>query len=127
MKDFVQKSTDITVDGEQDPEKTSDVFLVTEESDAQMDMTINEDVRITEYAPAIFSAIREMDSITDAQIQKSLNTELNRTQVFKAKESAGKSGSFFFFSYDKKFLIKTMNNKELDVFLRAIPTYLFHL
>jgi len=68
-----------------------------------------------------------MDNVTDAQIQNSLNTELNRTQVFKAKESAGKSGSFFFFSYDKKFLIKTMNNKELAVFLDALPTYLFHL
>lgn len=68
-----------------------------------------------------------MDNVTDSQIQNSLNTELNRTQVFKAKESAGKSGSFFFFSYDKKFLIKTMNDKELAVFLDAIPTYLFHL
>ena len=57
----------------------------------------------------------------------SLNTELNRTQVFKAKESAGKSGSFFFFSYDRKFLIKTMNNKELAVFLDALPSYLYHL
>ena len=56
-----------------------------------------------------------------------MNPELNREQVFKAKESAGKSGSFFFFSYDKKFLIKTMNNNELKVFLAAIPTYLFHL
>jgi len=68
-----------------------------------------------------------MDNVTDAQIQKSLNTELNRTQVFKAKESAGKSGSFFFFSYDKKFLIKTMNDRELAVFLDALPTYLYHL
>jgi 1-phosphatidylinositol-4-phosphate 5-kinase len=90
-------------------------------------MTINEDVSTTEYAPAIFSAIRDMDNVTDAQIQNSLNTELNRTQVFKAKESAGKSGSFFFFSYDKKFLIKTMNNKELKVFLNALSSYIFHL
>jgi 1-phosphatidylinositol-4-phosphate 5-kinase len=43
--------------------------------------------------------------------------------VFKAKESAGKSGSFFFFSYDKKFLIKTMNNNELRVFKEALPDY----
>jgi len=47
--------------------------------------------------------------------------------VFKAKESAGKSGSFFFFSYDRKFLIKTMNNKELDIFLKALPDYVYHL
>jgi len=47
--------------------------------------------------------------------------------VFKAKESAGKSGSFFFFSYDRKFLIKTMNNRELAVYLNALPKYMYHL
>jgi hypothetical protein len=31
-------------------------------------MTINEEVRTTEYAPAIFEAIRNMDGITDAMI-----------------------------------------------------------
>jgi len=47
--------------------------------------------------------------------------------VFKAKESAGKSGSFFFFSYNKKFLIKTMNNNELKVFKKALPDYVKHV
>lgn len=47
--------------------------------------------------------------------------------MFKAKESAGKSGSFFFFSYDKKFLIKTMNNNELRVFKSALPDYIQHI
>jgi 1-phosphatidylinositol-4-phosphate 5-kinase len=57
----------------------------------------------------------------------SLNTEVNRDSIFKAKESAGKSGSFFFFSFDRKFLIKTMNDGELTIFLKALPTYLLHL
>lgn len=83
--------------------------------------TINEEVRTTEYAPAIFQAIRKMDNITDEMVQKSLDTELNRTQVFKAKESAGKSGSFFFFSFDKQFLLKTMNDHEMDVFTNCLP------
>jgi len=47
--------------------------------------------------------------------------------VFKAKESAGKSGSFFFFSYDKQFLIKTMNDNEMEVFVEALPEYFEHL
>lgn len=89
--------------------------------------TINEDVQTIEYAPAIFEAIRKMDKITDAMIQKSLNPELNQTQVFKAKESAGKSGSFFFFSYDKQFLIKTMNDNEMAVFVKSLPKYYEHL
>jgi hypothetical protein len=37
--------------------------------------------------------------------------------VFKAGEGAGRSGSFFFFSHDKKFIIKTMTNQELVLFI----------
>ena len=43
-----------------------------------------------------------------------------------AKESAGKSGSFFFFSYDKKFILKTMNDNEMDIFIKMLPDYLDH-
>jgi hypothetical protein len=42
-----------------------------------------------------------MDHITPEMIITSLSTEENHKSVFKAKESAGKSGSFFFFSYDR--------------------------
>jgi hypothetical protein len=41
-------------------------------------MDINEEVKTTEYAPAIFKAIRDMDKITDEMIIKSLDTEANR-------------------------------------------------
>jgi 1-phosphatidylinositol-4-phosphate 5-kinase len=76
-------------------------------------LIINEDVLITEYAPAMFAEVRRLDGIRPDHIMSSLNTEVNRDSIFKAKESAGKSGSFFFFSSDRKFLIKTMNNGEL--------------
>jgi 1-phosphatidylinositol-4-phosphate 5-kinase len=35
----------------------------------------------------------------------------------KVKESEGKSGSFFFFSHDHKFIIKTITNSELQTML----------
>ncbi len=35
----------------------------------------------------------------------------------KMKESEGKSGSFFFFSHDGKFIIKTISNNELNTML----------
>jgi hypothetical protein len=38
---------------------------------------MNEEVLITEYAPAIFDLIRGMDDVTSAMVQKSLDTELN--------------------------------------------------
>jgi len=68
-----------------------------------------------------------MDGIRSEEIRESLSTEKNRKSVFKAKESAGKSGSFFFFSFDRKFIIKTMNENEKAVFVKALPSYLMHL
>lgn len=35
----------------------------------------------------------------------------------KIKESEGKSGSFFFFSHDGRFLIKTISNNELNTMI----------
>jgi hypothetical protein len=47
--------------------------------------------------------------------------------VFKAGQGAGASGSFFFFSHDKRFLIKTMTGGELKLFLGLLPDYQEHL
>lgn len=90
-------------------------------------LTINEEVTIYEYAPKKFQEIREMDSIDKDKIKYSLSAKRNRDQVFQAGESQGKSGSFFFFSHDKKFIIKTMYSTELKVFLEALPKYFEHL
>ena len=60
-------------------------------------------------------------------IKNSLNTELNRDQVFKAGESQGKSGSFFFFSHDKNFIIKTMTDSDLYAFKNLFKTYFAHV
>ena len=90
-------------------------------------MTLNEEVELIEWAPAVFDAIKKMQGITPEMIEESLSTDKNAQQLFKAKESGGKSGSFMFFSYDKRFMIKTMNAAEHRVFMDALPTYLDHL
>lgn len=91
------------------------------------DLIINEDVTVTEYAPDCFGFLRQIDKIDFAMIKNSLNTELNRDQVFKAGESQGKSGSFFFFSHDKNFIIKTMTDSDLYAFKNLFKTYFAHV
>ena len=93
----------------------------------EKDLSIQEEVKITEYAPSVFQTVKFMDGITPEMIKESLSTEKNHKSVFKAKESAGKSGSFFFFSFDRKFIIKTMNSSEKKVFIDSLPTYMQHL
>ena len=41
-------------------------------------------------------------------------------------EGAGKSGSFFFFSHDKKFIIKTMRGNEKNVLLNILDDLIKH-
>jgi len=68
-----------------------------------------------------------MDGIEDKHIQESLAPQLNNKAVFKAGESQGKSGSFFFFSHDRRFIIKTMFQDELDIMMENLPEYFEHL
>ena len=44
--------------------------------------------------------------------------------VFKAGQGAGASGSFFFFSYDSKFLIKTLAGFEKKILIKMLDDYI---
>jgi len=80
-------------------------------------------VKFVEYAPRLFYNLRKNDGITCEFLQNSFEPIPNRSAAFKAGESQGKSGSFFFFTFDKKFLIKTMNLREYKTFMNFLPTY----
>ena len=88
---------------------------------------IQADVEVLEYAHGIFSEIKRNDGVTNEMIMESLNIGMNRAQAFSAGEASGKSGSFFFFSHDGKFIIKTMRDFELKLFIKMIPDYFVHL
>ena len=90
-------------------------------------LVINEDIEVTEYAPDVFAFLRQKDGFNNETIRESLNPEANRSMVFKAGESQGKSGSFFFFSKDQKFIIKTMTDSDFDAFKRIQKAYFAHV
>ena len=46
--------------------------------------------------------------------------------MFHAGEGSGKSGSFFFFSHDKRFIIKTITKDELETLLVILKDYIEH-
>lgn len=41
--------------------------------------------------------------------------------------SAGKSGSFFYYSYDNKFVLKTISNHEFEFFKSILENYYIHI
>ena len=72
-----------------------------------------------------FKDLRSSDGVTTEVLLTSLDPERNSASVFKAGEASGASGSFFFFSSDKRFIIKTMTKKEKDFFLTKVANPYF--
>jgi hypothetical protein len=57
---------------------------------------------------------------------KSLDPKNNREQIFSSGEAAGASGSFFFFSHDRRFIVKTMTSEEMVFMEKILPNYYTH-
>lgn len=74
-----------------------------------------------------FNKILDLENISFEQLIKSFDVEKNRGMVFKAGQGAGKSGSFFFFSHDNKFIIKTLRYKEKQVLVNMLDAYINHI
>jgi 1-phosphatidylinositol-4-phosphate 5-kinase len=72
------------------------------------------DALVVEYCPKIFRELRGLDDITGIDLSNSFNPILNSESINKMRESEGKSGSFFFFTNDNNFLIKTITDSELN-------------
>lgn len=58
---------------------------------------------------------------------KSLDPNKNRNQIFSSGEASGASGSFFFFSHDKRFIVKTLSDSELKFLEFILPHMYKHL
>lgn len=82
---------------------------------------------VTAYYMEKFQFLLDLDGITFEQIQDSLSVIKNRNNVFNAQESQGKSGSFFFYSHDKRFIIKTLLKDESDTLIRILDSYIRHI
>ena len=81
------------------------------------------DALIIEYSNNIFAELREKDGISNDVIIKSFSPIKNKNAIAKMSESKGRSGSFFFYSHDRKFIIKTITSSELKTFLNTLKDY----
>jgi len=61
------------------------------------------------YAPKMFRNLALQDSLND--IHRSFDLEANYENMFKIVQAeGGKSGEFFFFTTDNRYILKTINN-----------------
>lgn len=77
--------------------------------DSANTLLLNRKVIVKQYAPKTFEKIRELSKVTTEDLINSLDPSKNIKQISNAGLGAGASGSFFFFCFDKKFIMKTMS------------------
>lgn len=114
---------------------TTQGSLIPSENEAEADikelegatLNLSRSVIVKCYAPKTFEKIRALNNITDEHLIESLDPGKNIKQIQNAGEGAGASGSFFFFTQDKRFIMKTMSEKEINHMIRALPHYYEHL
>lgn len=92
--------------------------------------------KVVSYAPAKFREVRRLFGLSEKEIIASLRPEANREQIFKSNQltsggltsnNGGKSNSFFFFTQDGKFIVKTLITSERQIILQKIGAYVEHL
>ena len=78
---------------------------------------------VIEHCPEIFHNIRLIDGITYDIINDSFNLRDNLPNLSELCQSEGKSGSLFFFTHNKKFILKTIPEREFKTFLDFATSY----
>ncbi|KAF8069053.1 1-phosphatidylinositol-4-phosphate 5-kinase [Lyophyllum atratum] len=82
------------------------------------------DFKFKDYAPWVFRSLREDHFHLDpADYLLSLTSKYILSEL----GSPGKSGSFFYFSRDYRFIIKTIHHAEHAFLLRILPRYYAHV
>ena len=83
-----------------------------------------------DFAPSIFERIRKLFLIEKNCYLKSLGVERIMASLLQCEfsslvglVSSGKSGSFFYFSDDGKYVLKTINAYEFEFFFKVLPSY----
>nr|CCA20777.1 phosphatidylinositol4phosphate5kinase (PiPIPKD8/GPCRPIPK) putative [Albugo laibachii Nc14]CCA23717.1 phosphatidylinositol4phosphate5kinase (PiPIPKD8/GPCRPIPK) putative [Albugo laibachii Nc14] len=77
----------------------------------------SEGIFFYDYAPLIFRKLRIAAQISCASYRESFQ------QTTKERVSEGKSGAFFYFTQDRKYVVKTMTHEELRALLCMLPQY----
>ena len=85
-------------------------------------------LRITEYAPVVFNNLRLRLGYNNQILSQSLSPVNNREIVnFNNPNPGGASQSFLTSLGDTRFMIKTINKQEKDIFLKMLREYYYRI
>jgi 1-phosphatidylinositol-4-phosphate 5-kinase len=81
-------------------------------------------VPFLDFAPNVFRTIRSQLGISEKEYSDSIHGD---TSAMIEKFTEGASGSFFYFSEDGQYLVKTLTTPEAGVLLQLLPSYVDYL
>lgn len=81
------------------------------------------DFKFKDYAPWVFRNLRAKFKLDPADYLMSLTSKYILSEL----GSPGKSGSFFYFSRDYKYIIKTIHHSEHKLLRKILPDYYKHI
>lgn len=90
--------------------------------------------RFYDYAPVVFQKIRSLSGIKEDDYARSIGPEqiinslwTNNMETLYELCSSGKSGALFYFTKDKKYLLKTIPEREFVKLRAVLKDYTEHL
>eukprot|EP01097_Dermamoeba_algensis_P007950 TRINITY_DN5132_c0_g1_i1.p1 TRINITY_DN5132_c0_g1~~TRINITY_DN5132_c0_g1_i1.p1 ORF type:complete len:558 (-),score=101.44 TRINITY_DN5132_c0_g1_i1:136-1809(-) len=96
----------------------------------QNKLTLPNNSILTDVAPHAFQKLREKFGLEDADYLSSLGVNqlmgsllVGDLSTLSEMGSEGKSGSFFYWSYDGRYMVKTITSSEVTTFKRMLPKY----
>ena len=84
-------------------------------------------VDVIANSPEKFKQILEWDGILVSDLIDQLRVEENYDQVLSAGQGSGASGSFFFFTKCRRFIIKTLRRDEKTVLMNMLDDFCKHI
>ena len=84
--------------------------------------------RVKEYYPESFQRLRATLGLSDLNLIESLNIESNAKDLdYRSKNPGGRGESFFYFTADNKYILKTLTSEEMKLLKWMLPVYLNRL
>jgi 1-phosphatidylinositol-4-phosphate 5-kinase len=84
---------------------------------------LNFTFKFKDYMSNVFRAVRSLSNISEADYMVSLAGDFNYIEFI----ANSKSGQFFFYSHDGRYMIKTQSKEESKLLRQMMPQYLKHL
>ena len=97
--------------------------LTDDRTGAELTPSAKYDFKFKDYAPWVFRHLRAIFKLDPADYLMSLTSKYILSEL----GSPGKSGSFFYFSRDYKYIIKTIHQAEHKVLRRTLKDYYNHV